>query len=411
MTNTLVTPSWVTNASAMRFMNSVKGIANFNRSYDGQYEQGGAKVGYTVQARLPQRFLVSDGQNYSPQDLFDQTVPISLTNQKHVDFQWSSASGTMEVDEVQNRYIYPAADALASAADVMGMAAVYRDVYNMVGVPGTTPSTTLQYLTAVQKIVDLAGPDEGYKAVLDTLAMATIANTTSALFNPPRDASKNYKTGMLAAEQLGIDEWYRDQNIPRHTTGTFTASTPVINGAGQTGSTLATNGWAAGASSLKRGDIITIAGVFFVNPLSYVSTGRLAQFTVTADTSDAAGAMATLPISPSIITSGALQTVNASPATGAAITVWSANPVGGTLATTVSPQSLVFHPNFAVFVMADLVKPNAGAQATVKRSRDYGISIRYVEQFLIGTDVNANRLDILIGAAPLQPRLATRVVG
>jgi hypothetical protein len=127
--------------------------------------------------------------------------------------------------------------------------------------------------------------------------------------------------------------------------------------AGQTGSTISITGWASGATTLKKGDILTIAGVNTVNPLAYSSVGRLQQFVVTADTSDSSGATATLPISPSIITSGQLQTVDTTAANNAAVTVWSANPAGGTLATTASPQSLVYHPDAFAFVMADLKKP------------------------------------------------------
>jgi hypothetical protein len=120
--------------------------------------------------------------------------------------------------------------------------------------------------------------------------------------------------------------------------------------------------------------------------------------------------MATLPISPSIITSGALQTVDGSPADNAVILVWS-TASGGALTATLSPQSLVYHPDAFAFVMADLVKPGAGAEATAVRSKALGLSIRMVEQYQIGTDQMPTRLDILIGAATLQARLACRVVG
>ena len=192
------------------------------------------------------------------------------------------------------------------------------------------------------KLTDLSTPLRGRCAVLDPLAMSTLANTTSSLFNPTAIISENYEEGMFGRKQLGVDKWMQDPVNPVHTTGTFTASTPLINGASQTGSTIATNGWASGATTLNKGDVFTIAGVNSVNPLSYSSTGRLQQFVVTATTSDASGVMATLPISPSIITSGQLQTVDASPANDAVITVLGATAAaGGTLATTTSPQSFV----------------------------------------------------------------------
>jgi hypothetical protein len=411
MPNTLATPSWTLKEVLRGYNNEVKFVSNLNRTYDDQYVVAGAKVGYTVNARLPQRFTVTDGQAFQPQALFDQTVPITLTNQKNVGFGYSTASQTMEIDEVRDRYVQPAAEALANACDVLAYAQVYRDVYSAVGTPGTTPSTNLLYLQAGVKLTDLATPQSGRKAVLDPMAMVTLVNANLASFNPSSKISGAFTNGRFADNVLAIDEWYQDPNKAIHTTGTFTASTPLVNGASQTGSSLVTNGWASGASTLKKGDIFTLAGVNSVNPLSYTSTGRLQQFVVTADISDTTGAM-TISISPSIITSGQLQTVDASPASGAAITVVGATAAaGGTLATTTSPQTMVFHPDFAAFVTADLVDPGEGAMSKSVRSKQFGTAIRWVQQYQIGTDQKPSRLDILIGAATLQPRLACRIFG
>jgi len=409
--NTLATPTWVTKEVARGFINNIKFIANVNRTYDDQYVQAGAKVGNTVQARLPQRFVATDGQALQLQALYDQTVPITLTNQKNVAFGYSSQQATTELDNIRTRYVNPAGEVLANAADVLAFQAVYRDVWNAVGSPGTTPSATLTFLQAGTKLTDTATPMDGRVAMLDPLAMQTIANASTTLFNPTAVISENYKNGMFGRNQLGIDEWYQDPNRPLHTTGTFTSSTPIVSGAGQTGSTISTTGWASGASTLKKGDILTLAGVYSVNPLSYQSTGRLQQFVVTADTSDVTGAMATLPISPSIITSGALQTVSNSPAANAIINLIGSTGATYAYSTTVSPQGFVYHPDAFAFVMADLIKPGAGAESTTVRSKALGLSIRMVEQYQIGTDQNPSRLDILIGAATVQARLACRVFG
>jgi hypothetical protein len=237
-----------------------------------------------------------------------------------------------------------------------------------------------------------------------------MANTTAALFHPSGPVRENYTRGQMAHDQLGISKWFIDQNTPRFTSGACTgASTPVINGASQTGSSIVTSGWGAATSSLVTGDIVTFAGVYSVNPLSKESTGRLAQFVLTADVSDSAGAI-TLSISPSIITSGALQNVTAAPANAATVTYW-AMAAGGTQAATVSPQNLVFHPKAFASVMADLVMPNGGARGTRVNSKQLNVSMRYVEQFQITTDQNLNRLDILFGTAAVQERMACRVVG
>ena len=411
MANVLVTPTWVTNEVALRYMNSVKGVAQFRQYADEFQSKGGAKVGNTVLVRLPQRYYARRGQGWAPQALYDRTVPVTLSYQSGVDFEWSSAQATTELDKVRERYVNPAADVLASDSDQQGMLDVYQAIYNAVGTPGTTPSTNLTYLQAKVKILDLAGPEDDLKAILDPLAEATLVNANLTLFNPQAAISEQYRKGMFSSNSLGISEWYRDQNIPRHTTGSFTSCTPQVNGASQTGSTISTNGWASGATNLKKGDIVEFAGVFSVNPISRVSTGRLQQFTLTADASDSGGAIAALPISPAIITSGALQTVSNSPASGAAIYVWNTRSTTYAQTATVTPQSLLLHESAAAFVVADLAEPNGGAKSTFARSRDYGISIRFVQQYLLAGDQNGNRLDMLFGAAPVRVENACRIAG
>lgn len=409
MANTLVTPVWYTKEVARILVNNLKFAANVNRSYDDQYVQAGAKVGYTVNARLPQRFQVTEGQALQIQGLNDQYVPITLTHQKNVAYSWSTASMTQEIEMVRERYVKPAAVALANIVDFDGLNTVYKDVYQAVGSPGVVPNTNLTYLQAGAKLTNSACPPDGRVAVLDPVSMVTLANANLALFNPSAQISEEYRSGQFAARALGFESWYEDANVAKHTTGTFTASTPLVKGAGQTGSTLTVDGWASGASSLKKGDIFTVAGVFAVNPVSYQSTGALQQFVVTADISDTTGEMA-IPISPSIITSGQLQTVSASPADNAVVTVLGAtSPSAGTLATTVTPQSLMYHPDAFALVMADLHKPSSGAETTTVRSKELGISIRMVQQYQIGTDQEPTRLDILYGWASLRPQLACRV--
>jgi hypothetical protein len=408
--NSLITPDWITKETARKLMNSCKFFPNVNRSYDDQYVQGGAKVGATVKARLPQRFVANEGQALQVQAIQDSYVPISLTHQRQVGTSWSTATETTDIEDVRSRYVEPAGIALGNVVDADGLSTVYPDVYNSVGTPGTTPTSNLTYLQAGAKMTKFAAPMVDRCAVLDPLMAVTLANANFTIFNPTGAQGTIWRDGQFGERALMVDDWYQDQNVYNHTTGTFTAATPLTNGATQTGSSLITDGWASGASSLKRGDIFTIAGVYAVNPVSYQSTGQLQQFTVLANISDTTGAM-TISISPSIITSGQFQTVTNSAADDSAITVWAANPAGGVLATTVTPQSLLFHPDAFVAVTADLAKPNGGATTSSVRSKTLGLSLRYVQQYNIQTDQNASRFDILYGWATLRPELACRVVG
>lgn len=412
MANTLATPSWVTKEVALYYVNNIKYVANLNKVYDDQFVVSGAKVGNTIQVRLPQRFQLTQGQALQLQNLYDQTVPVSLTTQLNVAFGYSSAEATTEINDVRERYVMPAAETLANGADVLAYTNTYKSVYSAVGTPGTTPNQNLTYLQAGVKMTDLAAPKGGRVAVLDPIAQITLVNANLTLFNPNRKISEEYETGEFAEDALGVAKWYEDQNRPLFTTGTWTSTaTPIIAAANQTGSTLNTSGWASGSTALVAGDIFTIAGVNSVNPLSFQSTGRLQQFVVTANTADSAGAIAALPISPPIITSGQLQTVDSVPANNAIINMIGSTGATYAYAATQSPQSLLFVKDFAAFVTADLVAPSAGARSTFVRAKEYGLSLRMVEQFQIQTDQNPSRLDIICGATTIQPRLAVRIFG
>lgn len=411
MANTLITSSWVTKEVALEFTNEITFVKQLNRDYDDQFIVEGAHVGSTVQARLPQQFQVTSGQAFQQQNLSDQTTPVTLTDQLNVGMGWSSAQKTTDLDDIRERYINPAAAALANVVDANAFQAVYPNISQAIGTPGAGgPTATSTYLSGGVKLTDLAVPLNRRVAVLDQQQMATLANTQAALFNPSGYVSGVAEKGMFAGAQLGFSKWFQDANRPLHTTGTFTASTPVTTAGGQTGSSITTSGWASGATTLNRGDVLTFAGVYSVNPLSYVSTGRLRQFVVTATISDTTGAI-TLPIAPSIIPSGQRQNVSNSPGNGVAISVWGSAAVGGVLATAVSPVGLLFHPDVATFVMADLAEPNGGAKATFVRSKAWALSIRMVEQYQSTTDQNLTRLDVLVGTAVLQERLGVRVQG
>lgn len=411
MANQLATVNWVTNEVGEGYLNSVKLIAKVNRLLDEQFDaKGGAKVGSLINYRIPVRFQPTFGQALQVQPLNDQTVPVALTTQINTAFSYSSAQAALELDEIRTRYITPATDAIASAADRVMYDATYTQIWNTVGVPGTTITTNQTYLNAGAKLDDFSVPRPGRVAVLDSQAMASIAGTQATLFNPASKISGVYNSGMIGNQTLGFEEWFIDQNRSVHTTGSFTASTPLTTTAGQTGSTINSNGWANGATTLRAGDSITFANVFAVNALSYQSTGRLQQFVITADISDTAGAIA-LPIAPPIIPTGQYQNVSAAPGATAAITVWSANPVGGTLTATPSPVSMLFHPNGLAFVTADLPRDLGGAKVEMTRSKQYGVSIRWASQYQIGNDQNPGRLDLLMGGAVLQSRLVVRAQG
>lgn len=404
--NTFITPTWVTKDVALNFDNELTLVDQFDRSYSDEFKNKpeGAQIGYTVQARIQQRFTVSEGQALQQQAILNQTVPITLNHQYHVDMGWSSAQATLEVEEVQDRYTVPAGMALANKTDLIAGREVYQSVYLAIGSPGVQITTNESYLDAVA-LLENQGVPGPYCAVLDPKSRASIINANLALFNLP-GGDKIMRKGRFSTEALGISEWYSDPNIPMHTTGTFTTATPIVSGASQTGSTLAASG--LGTYAFKSGDEFTIAGVNSVNPVSYADTGDLQQFSVQADLSGTT--TGTLSISPAIITSGPLMTVTASPANGAALTFNGATgTVSATMAAQKSRQSFLMNGAAFAFVMADLVENLAGANSKRISSKSLKMSMRWAEQWNIQTDQSPSRVDIIIGVAPVLPYFAARL--
>jgi hypothetical protein len=404
--NQFVTSSWVAKEVARMLVNRLRFGANVNRSYDDQFAKTGAKVGYTVNARLPQRYTVNKGQALVIQPVNDQVVPITLTDQANIGIEFSMASLAMEIDDYRERYIVPAVNALVNQIDYDGMSRMYQTVANTVGTPGTVPTTNLTYLDAGVKLNNLAVPPPTI-AMLNPRMHATLVNANQALFGVPNGARGDmWRTGQFGNDALGIDEWFMTQNVPVHTVGPL-GGTPLVNGASQSGSSLVTDGWtAAVAKRLNKGDVIQLSGVYMVNPMNRQSVGELQDFVVQADVYSDGSGNATIPIYPSIVSSGQLQTVDSAPADNAPITIFGHASSHANRAT---PQGLIYNRDAFTLVTADLPLPGGVWAAERISNKQLGISVRFVKDYDIMSDQSPARLDVIYGWAALRPELAVRV--
>lgn len=402
MADTLLNIGMITNESLMVLVNELTFTRQVNREYDDQFGRAGAKIGTTLNVRKPIKSLPTTGQGIQLQDTVETQVPVVLTTQYQRAFTFSSSDLKLKIDRFSDRILKPHVASMANQIDFDGLA-LYKDVYNAVGTPGTTPSTTGTYLDAHVKLDNEACPQDSRCLVINPQMMATAVDTVKGLFNPQAQIGDYTRKGMVAKQFLRAD-WYMDQNVRSHTSGAY-GGTPLINGAQSNVSSLTTDGWTASAAILKRGDVLTIDNVYAINPQNYSSTGQLRQFVVTADVTADGSGNATIPISPSLVSvSGVSQTVNAAAANNAAINVFGA-------ASTVSPQGLVFHPDAFTFACADLELPDGVDMAERKASKLAGISIRLIRAYDINTDRWPLRMDVLGGWATLRPELACRIAG
>jgi uncharacterized protein YaiE (UPF0345 family) len=406
MANTLLNISMITLMAEEVLENQLKFTKHVKREFDDYYAKSGAKIGDTLNVRLPVRYAPTTGPALQVQDSTESSVALVLDTQYQQSMAFSSKDMTLSVDEFQDRFVKPAVAQLANQIDLNGMA-LYKDVYQAVGTPGTTPSTNLTYLNAGVKLDNSAAPygDNERAAVINPVAQAVLVNANSTLFNPSRIISDQYENGAMGSA-LGW-KFEMDQNVRTHTFGVLDAATnAAVNTTSVTGATTISLKGVTSGDTFKQGDIFTVANVYSVNPQSRESTGQLQQFVVTADAA-ATGTTVTLNISPQIVynpTNQAFQSVDSLPAANAAVTFFGASG-------TVSPQNLAFHRDAFAFASADLILPGGVDMAARKRSPKLNISIRLVRAYDISNDRLPARLDVIGGWKTIRAQLAARVAG
>jgi hypothetical protein len=373
---------------------------NVNRQYDDSFAVEGAKIGSTLRIRLPDRALVTDGAALQVQADNEQFTTLTVSSQKHIGVNFTSAELTMQLDDFAERVLKPRVSQLASSVDA-DVATSYKGIYNAVGTPGTTPATSLVLLQANQKLNEFATPMDQRYATVNPAANAGLVEGMKGLFNPTGTISRQFKNGMMGEGILGLDEINMSQSISNHTNGDWGTGITVTSTVSTEGQSTLGISFTGSSKTWNVGDVFTIAGVFAVNPQTRQSTGSLQQFVVTAAATGSS--TATLSISPALYTaSNALATVNSFPQASAVVTMFGSATVG-------YPQNLIYHKDAISFATADLLLPQGVDMAS--RQVHNGISLRIVRQYDINNDRLPCRIDVLYGYNAIRPVTAVRLWG
>src|SRR6185437_11409744 len=170
-----------------------------------------------------------------------------------------------------------------------------------------------------------------------------------------------------------------------------------------TGGSLSANGTAFTSSAvtgtLAVGDIVTIANVNAVNRVTKQSTGELRQFVVTVAIANAGMAWNVYPAI--VATSTGLaggpiqqyQTVDASPVNGATISLV-------TNASAIYRKNFRYAPQAITMATGDLPLP---ANKVTARHKYDNVSMRAITDYMIGTDQEITRIDVLFGSLVIRP--------
>jgi len=413
MANNLLTISKITNEALMVLENELTFTSEVDRNYDDQFAVVGAKIGATVNVRKPGRFIGTTGPALNVEDFNESSVPVTLGTQFHVDTQFTTQDLALSLDMFSDRVLKPAVAAIANKIDRDGLLLAKNSTANIVGTAGVPPTGLITYLTAGAYLDSEGAPRDGRRScTVEPFTSATIVDSLKGLFMPSAKISEQYEKGLMGTDSAGM-RWKMDQNVVSHQFGSYATAVLSCNVTTATG--FLTSGWAsssnitiaatsAAAAGLLQGDVLTIAGVFAVNPQNRQAYGsnKLRNFVVNTAVTVPSSGNVTVNVSPAVITAGQFQNVSVT-STGSQSVV----PFNNT--GTVSPQNIIMHKNAFTLAVADLELPDGVHFAGRASDKEIGLSMRVVRQYTINNDSIPTRLDVLYGWAPLYPELAVRV--
>lgn len=300
--------------------NNCAALRSIDREHEEYFEQR-VPIGTVLQIKRPWRPKGRQGQAFQPEPIVQTTVPLTISYWRGGDFIYNDTDEALflHMERFHDEYSRPLGIMIANQIDADVLAFMQATIPNFVGTPGTLPTTTATYNAARTALNKLLCPDPDRSVIWTSDYEQNMIGLGQTLFNPDSIIGKQYLTGRVG--RYADFDFLRDEQMPGGVGGTFTV-VGVVDGAGQTGSSILTKTWTAG--SLVVGDRLTFAGVQKVNPSglhgTYTGAANLFQVVVTAAAVDAAGAM-TIQFYPPLIPSGQFQNCSASPADGAVITM------------------------------------------------------------------------------------------
>jgi hypothetical protein len=324
---------------------------------------------------------------YKKGDSVTIKVP-GVPTQKHVGISFTAKERLLEIEDFKERLLRPAIRSLAATVEADLISQACKATPNIVGTPGTTPTTMKTFGQARQKLQMYLAPPSDRTCLITSEANLEMVDASKALFHKGDKIAQQWSSGSMLGEAQGA-YWFESVNMPSFGNGADIAMT--VNGASQTGSTLAVTG----NTSVAVGQIFTLPAVYAVHPLTGAATTTLQQFVVTA-----ASSSGTISIYPAITPTGPNKTVSASPTDTNALTF-----VGS--ASTSYARSLMFHRDaFSVaFAPLPVLAGCEGYTATMD-----GFSMRVMTGGSFNDDSESTRLDVLYGFAAVRPLHAAQIV-
>lgn len=356
--------------------------ASLPRIVNSDYSADAAKKGQTIDIPIPSESAAYDiSPSTAPASATDASptlVQISLSNWKGASFALTDKE-MVEIDKNEHFMPIQMSEAVRSLANAVNSNVLsnYTGVYGWNGTASTTPfASTVAGATDSRKVLNKQrAPRDSRRGVLDFDAEAN-ALALSQFSDAEKVGSNGVKIEGEIGRKFGVD-WYADDDVKTHTTGSLGALGAVMGSTTAAGATTIDIDAASTAGNMLIGDVFTIAG----QTQTYVVGA-----TVSAITSGGK-AVTIQPALESIATAAAALTVKGS-----------------------HVANLVFHRDAFGLAMRPLEGTSAtGARMVSMTDPQTGLTMRL--ELTRQNKQDKWELDVLWGSKLVRAALATRLAG
>lgn len=402
MPNQFINTQLVSNTALAMFANNAPFVMTGSRIYQDDFQNSGYKIGDTLQVRRQNNFVIGDGSTATPQDIIETVETIPVAHQYHALIAYTVQDLTLRIEDFSRMFIQPAIQNIITQMERDICADAEQELYFFTGTAGTPINSFSS--------VDIAGAkllEQGVNIQSDAYLAMTVrdgSSLKSALLNNFTPVFNEDIVRQSAIGHLSYFDIFQSQNIVRHIAGagpTLHASdTLTVNGAVSSGNTIVLAGATPSVTNyFLPGDLISIAGVSSVNPLSRQSTGQNMQFVITQAANSSGGGALTITVSPEIIsdTGSPLQNVS--------------NPIPDTSPVTVVPNynCNVAYPARGLDIVCPPLYKLQVPYSSVAIDPETGLSLAVTQTGDIQAYQNLMRIDILCGFK-WHPQYATKVL-
>jgi hypothetical protein len=215
MANTLLTPSII---AKQTLANLYEQLCMMPLVYtDVSQEWNGQKIGSTVTIRKPTTFVANTFDRTSPsitiQNATETGVPVTLDTHKDVSFQITVEDLTLRLEDFDQQFLVPAAEALAQSVDRAIIATMKAGFTAVAGTATGYEWNKPEVLTDAGRLLDIQKvPSSQRSAVIGPTAKAAWQNTDWLKFAEHSGSTDVLRQGSIGSNLLGFGT-YMTQNI------------------------------------------------------------------------------------------------------------------------------------------------------------------------------------------------------